>query len=137
MLVEPVGLLATEPEQVAANFTQCGKGNSFACVVDGDTFRLGPRRIRIIGIDAPETHPPGCAEEARLGAEATAKLRVLLNQGPFTMVGSVTRNRDRYERELRAIQRTGANGATVSIAAQMRDAGLARRYMGGFRLGWC
>ena len=64
-------------------------------------------------------------------------MRVLLNQGPCDMVGSVTRNRDRYGRELRAIQRTAPDGTTVSIAAQMRDAGLARRYVGGLKLGWC
>lgn len=26
-------------------------------VVDGDTIRLGKERIRLLGIDAPETHP--------------------------------------------------------------------------------
>ena len=56
MLVEPPGFLSGEPERVAAQFTRCGPGRVHACVVDGDTFKLGKRRVRIIGIDAPETH---------------------------------------------------------------------------------
>jgi len=91
----------------------------------------------VIGIDAPETHPPGCAEEARLGEAATAKLQQLLNQGPFDMVGSVTRDKDRYGRDLRALNRTNADGSTTSIAEEMRESGLAHRYLGGYKSGWC
>ena len=43
------------PERVDQFFTRCGQGSSFACVSDGDSFRLGKRKIRIRGIDAPET----------------------------------------------------------------------------------
>lgn len=57
-------------------------------MIDGDTFKLGDRKIRIIGIDAPETHPPRCAAEAAMGEAATARLQALLNEGPFDMVGS-------------------------------------------------
>ena len=57
MLVDPPGFLSSEPEQISAHFTRCGPGRGNACVVDGDTFKLGKRKIRIIGIDAPETHP--------------------------------------------------------------------------------
>jgi endonuclease YncB( thermonuclease family) len=136
-LVEPPELLSTEPELVSETFTICGRGRSNACVVDGDTFRLGERRVRIIGIDAPETHPPRCAEEARLGEQATAKLRELLNAGPFEMVAPVYGQRDRYGRELRTVRRTLAGGGTQSSAEAMRESGLARRYLGGLRSGWC
>ena len=136
-LIEPPTLLSTAPEKVSANFTRCGRGRGFACVVDGDTFRLGQRRIRIIGIDAPETHPARCAEEARLGERATRELEVLLSAGPFEMRGWAHNRRDRYGRELMAVERRLPGGRVQSIGAELREMGLARRYDGGFRSGWC
>ena len=136
-LVDPVGLLATAPERVDENFTCCGRGRGHACVIDGDTIKLGRRKIRIIGIDAPEVSNPQCLEEARLAEAATAKLQALLNQGPFDMVGSVTRDKDRYGRDLRALDRANSDGTTTSIAEEMRVSGLANRYLGGVKLGWC
>src|SRR5688500_18037969 len=47
-LVEPIGLMATAPERVDERFTRCGRGRAHACVIDGDTFKLGDRKIRII-----------------------------------------------------------------------------------------
>ena len=137
VLVEPPAFLSAKPEQVSETFTRCGPGRGHACVIDGDTFRLGDRRVRVIGIDAPETHPPRCAEEGRLGEEATVKLQELLNRGPFEMVAPIYGSEDRYGRELRAIRRKLPDGATQSIAAEMRESGLVRRYLGGFRRGWC
>ena len=136
-LVEPPSLLSTEPERIAETFTRCGRGRGFACVVDGDTFRLGDRRIRIIGIDAPETHNSSCPEEARLGDQATIKLQTLLNGGAFEMVAPVYGQKDRYGRDLRVVRRTRPDGSTQSIADEMRESGLAHRYMGGFKPGWC
>jgi micrococcal nuclease len=136
-LVEPPAFLSTDPEQVSESFTRCGLGCGHACVIDGDTFKLGERKIRIIGIDAPETHPPRCAEEARLGEAATARLQELLNQGPFEMAAPIYGTHDRYGRDLRAIERTLPDGNRESIASEMRESGLARRYLGGFRSGWC
>lgn len=130
-LVEPMGLLATAPEQVDEHFTRCGPGRGHGCVVDGDTIKLGQRKIRIIGIDAPETHPPRCAEEAAKGEAATARLQALLGEGPFEMIGSRTESFDIYGRDLRTLKR-----GDVSIGAQLRDEGLVRRYT-GFKMGWC
>ena len=135
-LVEPPALLSTEPERVDEVFTRCGPGRGHACVIDGDTFKLGDRKIRIIGIDAPETHPARCAEEARLGEAATARLQVLLNAGAFTMTGPVYGSRDRFGRDLRSLARTRSDGSTQSIAAEMRESGLAHRYK-GFKTSWC
>ena len=133
MLVDPPGFLSSEPEQISAHFTRCGPGRGNACVVDGDTFKLGKRKIRIIGIDAPETHPARCADEARLGEQSTARLQELLNQGPFEMVAPVYGKQDRYGRDLRSIRR-----GDQSIADDMmRESGLAHRYLGGFKQGWC
>jgi endonuclease YncB( thermonuclease family) len=136
-LIDPPAFLSTDPETVDETFTRCGPGRGFACVIDGDTFKLGTRKVRIIGIDAPETHPPRCAREARLGEAATAKLQELLNQGAFVMVGPSYGDKDRYGRDLRTITRTGPDGSEQSIAADMRASGLAHRYLGGFKSGWC
>ncbi|MEO7411301.1 MAG: thermonuclease family protein [Sphingomicrobium sp.] len=135
-LVEPPAFLSAAPERVAQRFTRCGPGRGSACVVDGDTFKLGKRKIRIVGIDAPETHPANCPEEARLGEAATAELMRLLNQGPFTMIGRIDDMTDRYGRELRAITRTRPDGSSQSIADDMRNSGLARRYLGR-KTSWC
>ena len=135
-LVEPPEFLSGPGERVNQSFSRCGPGRSYACVIDGDTFKLGQRSIRIIGIDAPETHPSRCAEEARLGEEATAKLQELLNQGPFEMVAPIYRDHDKYGRDLRAIRRKLPDGSYESIAAEMRESGLAHRYT-GLKWGWC
>ncbi len=136
-LVEPPGFLQAKPEPTSATFTRCGLGRSWACVIDGDTFKLGERKVRIIGIDAPETHPPRCAEEARLGELATVKLQQLLNERPFELVAPLYRDHDRYGRDLRVVRRLLADGSYQNLADEMRRSGLARRYLGGFRSGWC
>ena len=135
-LIEPPAILSSDPEPVSEHFTRCGPGRGYACVIDGDTFKLGTRRVRIIGIDTPEVKAR-CPEEARLAEAATARLQELLNQGPFEMVAPVYGPKDRYGRDLRTIRRVTADGATQSIAAEMRESGHARRYLGGLRSGWC
>jgi endonuclease YncB( thermonuclease family) len=48
-------------------------------VVDGDTIRLGRERIRILGIDTPETQNRArCDAERRLAALATMTLKELI-----------------------------------------------------------
>jgi micrococcal nuclease len=100
-------------------------------VVDGDTFDFAGERIRMVGLDAPETHPPRCAAEAELGARATRRLSQLLAAGPFELM-AIDRDRDRYGRKLRIVMRSGRNIGDVLIAE-----GLARPYEGGLRVGWC
>lgn len=135
-LVEPPGFLATEPERVDEQFTRCGPGRGHACVIDGDTFKLGDRKIRIIGIDTAEVDAR-CPAEAVQAEAATAELQRLRNQGPFEMVGRIDDQQDRYGRDLRALRRTRPDGTAQSIAEEMRTSGVARRYFGGFRSGWC
>ena len=135
-LVEPPAWLSAEPEMVDRTFVRCGRPAASACVVDGDTFRLGQRRIRIVGIDTPEVQAQ-CPAEARLAEAASVRLTQLLNAGAFEMVGRIDEPTDRYGRELKSLRRRGADGSYVSIAAQMREEGHARRYMGGLRGGWC
>lgn len=103
-------------------------GDNAITVIDGDTFAYGRQRVRIAGIDAPETHPPRCVEEARLGLAATQKLKQLLSSGSVTMSGA---GHDQYGRALRSVQ---VNGQDVGEA--MISAGVAREYGSG-RKPWC
>lgn len=135
-LIEPPDFLSTDPERVNEHFTRCGLGRGHACVIDGDTFKLGNRKVRIIGIDTPEVDAR-CPEEARLAEAATVELQRLLNQGPFRMSGRIGGQKDRYGRDLRALTRIRPDGTEQSIAEDMRASGLARRYLGGLRSGWC
>ena len=116
--------------RVSARFGFCHSGGGTNCVVDGDTVWIQGERVRIADIDAPETHPPRCAEEARLGSAATERLQTLLNQGPVTLE-IADRDTDRYGRKLRIITRGGQ-----SLGAQLVDEGLARRWIGR-RQPWC
>ena len=134
-LIEAPAFLSSNPETVNERFGRCGLDRSHACVVDGDTFRIGKRRIRIVGIDAPEVHGQ-CESERKLASAATLKLQGLLNEGPFVMTGRLDDMKDRYGRDLRVITRRLPDGTAQSIAADMRESGLARRYVGR-KLSWC
>ena len=129
-LIAPFGPLAAT-ERVSATFTPCGPGRGSACVIDGDTFKLGDRKIRIIGIDAPELASPRCPAEAALARRASDRLLQLLNQGPFDMVAHRLQREDRNGRDLMVIRRGG-----VSIGATLMEEGLAHRYIGSKR-SWC
>lgn len=111
-------------------FGYCRWGGGANCVVDGDTFWIGGAKVRIAGIDAPETHPSRCVEEARLGKAATERLHDLLNSGAVTMTG-MRRDRDVYGRLLRDVAVDG-----VDVGGAMVSAGVARDYGHG-RRGWC
>lgn len=129
-LIGPVGPLGAT-EVVSATFTSCSGGTAPACVIDGDTFRLGDRTIRITGIDAPEVAKPLCPAEAELGRRSAARLVELLNQGPFHMVAHRLQRVDRHGRSLMVLRRNGE-----SIGSQLIEEGLAHRYT-GFKMSWC
>jgi micrococcal nuclease len=114
----------------AIRFGYCHAGGGTNCVIDGDTFRIGGEKVRIAGIDTPETHPPRCAREAQLGEAATRQLQAMLNSGAVTMTG-IGRNRDKYGRLLRNVAVDGQDVGAALIAA-----GVAREYAGG-RRPWC
>lgn len=115
---------------VRASFGMCKWGGGTNCVVDGDTFWIGGAKVRITGIDAPETHDYRCASELALGDRATAQLRALLNSGAVTM-SKIDRDRDKYGRLLRNVAVDGAD-----VGEAMVSAGVAREYGRG-RRGWC
>ena len=130
-ILAPIGPTAARPERINATFGRCGQDQRLACVVDGDTIRLGQRRVRLIGIDAPEVVGAQCAAERALGERAADRLLALVNQSEFDLVGHRFHNRDSHGRDLRLMLRNG-----VSIGAQLTDEGLAQRYY-GFKRDWC
>lgn len=75
-------------------------------VIDGDTFIYGPTRIRLLGIDTPELSEAG-------GVEAADRLRVLLQEGPVTMVSGPT---DDYGRTLADVFVNRRNVAQILTA---------------------
>ena len=94
-------------------------------VVDGDTLQVGVERVRLHGIDAPESAQL-CRRGGHLwecGKEATKALRSMIDGQPVTCEG---RERDRYKR-LVGVCRAGG----VELNAALIEAGLAlahRRY---------
>ena len=130
-LIEPFGPLAEPPERVSANFTHCGQGRGPACVVDGDSFKLGDRAIRITGIDAPEFAAAKCPAEKAFARRSAERLRALLSEGEFEMVAHRFQQQDRYGRDLMVVRRGDS-----SIGSQLIDEGLAHRYIGSKR-SWC
>ncbi len=116
-------------DAVERQFTICGQGSAAACVVDGDTLRIGQRRLRLTGYDAPELDGQ-CDAESRLARVARDELAAWLNLGPFEMSGGAEPPRDQYGRELREVRRGGE-----ALADTMVERGLARRSR--LDRGWC
>jgi endonuclease YncB( thermonuclease family) len=128
----PAGSAGASPEGAAVSrrFSACYVGGGTNCVVDGDTFWMDGEKIRVADIDAPETHPSRCAEEARLGNAATERLQALLNAGPVTLAPT-DRDEDQSGRKLRVVMRGGQ-----SLGEMLVNEGLARPWI-GHREPWC
>ncbi len=77
-------------------------------IVDGDTFRNGRERVRIIGYDAPEMGQPR-------GPAAKTRLTQLLRSGTVTML---RHGKDKYGRTLAFVYVDGKN-----VAESMRAEG--------------
>ncbi len=130
--VAPLGLVpqAAAADTESAAFDKCSGPNRDNCVVDGDTFWYAGEKIRILDINTPEVSQPECAFEAELGARATARLMVLLNDGPFELQ-TKGRNKDQYGRLLRGVYREGQSLGEVLVRE-----GLAEDWKGR-RSSWC
>jgi micrococcal nuclease len=135
--IGPTELPQGPSEQVTGKFVRCGQHGSANCVPDGDTIMLGPRRIRIMGIDAPELHPARCPAEAAKGEAAAGQLLALVNQGPFTLAGPTPTVYDEYGRELKHLLRARPDGSVQSIADDLVASGTVRPYLRGPRDPWC
>ncbi len=116
--------------EVRANFGACHEGGGRNCVVDGDTVWIAGKKVRITGIDAPETHEPRCPREAQLGKAAAERLRALLNSGTVSATPS-GRDKDQNGRLLRDVAVDGRDVGEVLVRE-----GLARNY-GGAKRSWC
>lgn len=116
--------------EASVHFSVCGRPPHANCVIDGDTFYLGTRSIRIADIDTPETHPSRCPYEAQLGERATRRLHELLNAGSFVLQ-QIDRDTDQYGRQLRIVVRDGKSVGDILVSE-----GLARKWSGR-RQPWC
>ena len=115
---------------ISRTLAMCSAGRGSNCVIDGDTFRLDGQSIRIADIDTPEARNYRCAAEKALADRATARMRQLLNAGPFELA-PYERDQDQYGRKLRIIRRDGQSLGQVLVAE-----GLARSWDGA-RHPWC
>ncbi len=103
-----------------------------AWVTDGDTFRLeSGERIRIAGIDAPETQPGNakCRAELARGKQAT-RATIALIKGHTVEIERVGRS---YNRTVARVRLDGRD-----LAATLVDKGIARWWpRGKAKPDWC
>lgn len=108
-------------------------------VLDGDTFEARVNiwpgmevttRVRLRGIDAPEMHAR-CDSEREKALAARDALARILSEGA---VGIARIGQDKYGGRVDADVSTAR---TPDVSAVMLTRGLARRYAGGRREGWC
>jgi endonuclease YncB( thermonuclease family) len=105
-----------------ADAAEGGYSGDRIIVIDGDTIALPCRvpfpgcaeKVRILEIDAPESHRPGCEAELAAGLRAKERLRALLDGESVTIQRS---GRDRYGRTL-AIVRTPRGKVSDRLLAE-------------------
>lgn len=122
-----VALLTLAPPAVARD-----AAGRVAWVTDGDTFGLEPgERVRIAGVDAPETQPgqAKCRAEVALGLVAKRQASALL-QGRMVAVERVGRS---YGRTVARVRLDGRD-----VGAELVRIGAARWWPRGvIKPGWC
>ena len=119
----------TEARQSASPTNVSSTLAGYPTVVDGDTLRLNGERIRIVGIDAPETSQTCTDASGRpwaCGRVATQRLQALISGGP---VECTAKGRDRYGRTLASC----AAGSVGNLGGAMVREGHAVNY-GGYPL---
>ena len=108
------------PKQAPTVATRAGP----AYVLDGDTISIRHERIRLLGLDAPES-AQGCDRGGRAwdcGAAATAALQRLVDG---KVVRCDVKGQDRYGRHLALCRADG-----IDLAAEMVRRGMAVIYIG-------
>ena len=104
---------------------------SALAVIDGDTFRIGAARYRLLGIDAAEIHLAQCDAERRLGELTKRRLEALAGSGQIDLRADRPGQRDRYGRLLVRLYVNGEDAACVLIKE-----GYARPWRGRHE-DWC
>jgi endonuclease YncB( thermonuclease family) len=93
-------------------------------VIDGDTLQIGRARVRLFGIDAPESNQT-CQDAAGLsyacGKAATEGLKDLIGRRP---VKCQSEGRDRYGRTIATCTAAG-----LDLGAEMVKRGLALAFV--------
>lgn len=113
----PTRVLDPKPVPVQAGSRSPNGPGSIDCeVTDGDTLKCAGRRIRLIGIDAPEL--PGHCRKGRNCVEgdpfaASIALQRLIKASDLQIM---VRGRDRFDRELANVYADGKNVACDLIA---------------------
>jgi endonuclease YncB( thermonuclease family) len=135
---EPPAFLQTAPQKIEGHFTRCGRGRGYYCVIDGDTFKMGARSVRVVGIDTAEAGAHArCAREASQAEASTLALQRWLNRASFRLSARIDEPIDKYGRALRIVKRLNPDGSEDRLADYMIAEGGARRYWGAHRGGWC
>jgi endonuclease YncB( thermonuclease family) len=109
-------------DHVFLAFTLLAAASTSCTVVDGDTLRCGPERIRLLGIDAPDDPSngrcrpyakPGAICDARLAAASKAALRQIMT-GPLRVMRIST---DGYGRTLAMVYVRGRSLSCLQLEA--------------------
>ncbi|NTF32347.1 nuclease [Rhizobium skierniewicense] len=103
-------------------FAFCGRSGLNNCVADGNTFWMKGVKMKLSGIDVPNTDQARCLEERQKGFTAKVRLRDMLNAGGFQVASAGGAS---------TLSRSG-----VSFADQLVREGLARR-AGAASQSWC
>jgi len=98
--------LPPAPAELAVSPLPAGTDGTVRRVVDGDTLVVDALRVRLIGVDTPETVKPDSPIEC-YGPEASAATKALLPAGTRVRLVSDVEKQDRYGRELRYVYRVG------------------------------
>ena len=116
-----IKLRSTKPQPATLHF-----------ICDGDTIIAdtanGRETIRVIGIDAPETHHPDARRNCAAGIAATNYARTLANPGQVIWLEPDIENKDAYGRLLRHVwlnNPTHSSYLNTSWAALMAKSGHA------------
>lgn len=109
LVIAAAGYYASQHPEQAAQVASTLPAGSYRVVdfADGDTISVDmngkTERIRMIGVDTPETHDPRKAVEC-FGQAASEFTKNLIGTGPVRLeADSLSTNRDRYDRLLRYV----------------------------------
>jgi micrococcal nuclease len=115
--------LPPAPPEVLTSPLPKGTDTSVERVVDGDTLvTAGGTRVRLIGVDTPETVKPDSPVEC-FGPEASAATKALLHPGTRIRLVPDLEAKDRYGRDLAYVYRSSDG---LFVAGYLAREGFAR-----------